>query len=170
MEQKNDKTASKHQDNKHLFLLSELDDYRVASGNPDVRGWTLVDTDRQKLGTINGLIVDVDKEKVRYLDVQPMADTFTEGTRHRLLIPIGIARIDDKNKCVVANELDKDRLQNLPPHQGGAIRRAYEYEIVEKFNSPAVSGKENTDTDDDFYDHRLYNEENFYKRDEERKV
>ena len=77
--------------NKHLFRLGELDDYKVASGNPDVRGWALVDRDNQKLGTVNELIVDVDRKKVRYLDVKPSADTFRGDSEHRLLIPIGVA-------------------------------------------------------------------------------
>ncbi len=156
-------------DNKHLFRLGELDDYKVASGNPDVRGWALVDRNNQKLGTINELIVDVDREKVRYLDVAPSGDTFRGDSEHRLLIPIGVARIDNDDDRIVVNDLDKESLNALPPHRGEAITRDYEYEVVDRFNSRDLNGRDkrevrDRDTTTDFYNsnNHLYNEDSFY--------
>lgn len=167
----NTRSENLRNDNKHLFRLGELDDYKVASDNPDVRGWDLLDRDNQKVGTVNELIVDLDRRKVRYLDVNPGNDTFRGDSEHRLLIPIGVARIDDSNNNVIVNELDRDRLNSFPPHSGGAITRDYENEVVSRFNSTNVDRTETRDDRADFYDNQLYNEENFYnKRDRNRKL
>lgn len=164
----NTRSENLQNDNKHLFRLGELDDYKVASGNPDVRGWALVDRDNQKLGTVNELIVDLDSQKVRYLDVKPEADTFRGEGEHRLLIPIGVARIDDSNNNVIVRELDKDRLNAMPPHRGEAITRDYEREVVSRFNTsepgrPEAERQERVTTDD-FYNNQLYDEEAFYDK------
>jgi photosynthetic reaction center H subunit len=163
---RNDSMNSRN-DNKHLFRLGELNDYKVASGNPDVRGWDVVDRDNQILGTINELIVDVDREKVRYLDVAPSGDTFRGDGEHRLLIPIGAARINDDSNRVMLSELNRERLNSFPPHRGEAITRDYEYEVVDRFNAREDAERERRDTRNttsDFYDNNLYNEESFYNK------
>ncbi len=214
-------------DNKHLFRLGELDDYKVASDDPDVRGWTIVDRNNRELGTISELIVDVDKERVRYLDVTPAAGIYdgsanarfddrrdtrsvdrTDSVRtdtvdrrdtvdrtdavdrsasrtsgsadrredgdHHLLLPIGIARLDEREDKVIMNDLDRDLLNSFPSHRGEVITRDYEYAVVERLNGidrrerDAETDRRNVDKaipenrDRDFYENRFYDEDRFY--------
>ena len=54
-----------------LVPLSELlHNHRIASGDPDVRGWEVVGSDGRKLGRVHDLLVDTGSQRVRYLDVE----------------------------------------------------------------------------------------------------
>lgn len=50
--------------------LRNLRGYRIAEGDPDVRGWEVVGGDGRRIGSVNDLLVDTAEGKVRYLDVQ----------------------------------------------------------------------------------------------------
>lgn len=184
MENRENRNREYKDDNRHLFRLGELDDYKVASGDPDVREWTLLDRDNEKLGTIAELIVDRDREKVRYLDVIPVKGIReTEGDH--LLIPIGAARIEGDHHNVKVDAIDKDALRSFPAYRGESITRDYEYGIVDRFNdlrgtrttgttagttaSPGTATTGTTaatatgaGTASGFYDNDLYNEDQFY--------
>lgn len=144
---------------RHLYRLGELENYKVASDQPDVRGWTVIDKDRQEFGIIEELVVDPVQEKVRYLDVNTSRYRPSEE-EHRLLIPIGLAKIDDRHDQVQIRDVDKNILDSVPAHNGGFVSRAYEQEVADRFNS-----QERTPTAPrtaDFYSSDLYDESRFY--------
>lgn len=145
---------------KHLYRLGELDDYKVASNDPDVRGWTIVDRDNHEFGTINELIVDPDQEKVRYLDVVSKGNR-ASGNEEHLLIPVGVARIDDDDKRVIVKDINSELLNSYPFHRGDEITRDYEHEVVARFNRPDTTRRAGSQ-DSDFYNNEFYDEDRFY--------
>lgn len=50
-----------------LRRLSTATDFRVADGEPDVRGWPLLGEAQSRLGTVTDLVIDTDAEQVRYI-------------------------------------------------------------------------------------------------------
>ena len=132
----------------------------MASDDPDVRGWEIVDRDNERFGTIKELIVDPEKKKVRYLDVEPSSDLSSAGNE-RLLIPIGVAKLDKDHKNVIVNEVDKDALASFPLYSGDVVARDYEIEVVERFNRPGGTTTTTRETGD-FYDTTVYDEDRFY--------
>jgi len=50
--------------------LKDLADFKVASGDPDVRGWNVIGSDGRTIGEVNDLLVDTAALRVRYLDVE----------------------------------------------------------------------------------------------------
>jgi hypothetical protein len=52
-----------------LTPLRRLHDYRIAHGDPDVRGWQVLGADGRPIGEVDDLLVDTDALRVRYLDV-----------------------------------------------------------------------------------------------------
>ena len=50
--------------------LSALDDFEVAEGYPDIRGWHVASADGQEVGKVHDLLIDVDHMRTRYLDVR----------------------------------------------------------------------------------------------------
>lgn len=146
---------------RHLFKLTELDDYKVSGDDPDVRGWSILDRDRNEFGRIEELIVDPEKEKVRYLDVVPNTkESVDEGDLH-MLIPVGAARIvDDENKVIV-DGIERDRLDSYPMHRGDYFSRDIEHRVVESFSTPGGGSLSSTETGD-FYDHVLFDVDRFY--------
>jgi photosynthetic reaction center H subunit len=108
-----------------LRRLSELDDYRVASGAPDPRGWTVSAADGGEVGRVRDLIVDTGAMRVRYLDVELDAAAPGTGERH-VLLPIGRARLDDADDRVLVDSLPAAGVQALPRYDGLAFDRQYE--------------------------------------------
>ena len=53
----------------NLRRLGELDNFEVASDDPDVRGWDVKTRDGREVGEVEELIVDPSARKVRYLEV-----------------------------------------------------------------------------------------------------
>ena len=148
-------------DNRHLYRLNELKDYKVASDDPDVRGWEILDRDNERFGTIRELIVDPEQKRVRYLDVEPSGDLSSRTKDERLLIPIGVARLDKDHNNVVVSEIDKDALVSFPLYKGDTVDRDYEVTVVERFNTTDRTAT-TTREKGDFYNTPLYDEERFY--------
>ena len=55
---------------KHLYYLNELKDYKINSKDPDIRGWTVKDLDNRVIGRVDNLLVNKDFGKVVYIDVE----------------------------------------------------------------------------------------------------
>ena len=144
----------------HLRRLSDLTDYEVADGNPDVRGWTVRGGDGKKFGEVTELIVEEDTLKVRYLDVE--LDTslqINERDRH-ILVPIGVAALDEDADNVFVPSLTLDSVLEYPPYQEFQITREYEEAMLRalKLQLPA-STEESKGT---FYEQPSFSEQHFY--------
>ncbi|MEX2335719.1 MAG: PRC-barrel domain-containing protein [Fulvivirga sp.] len=172
---------------KRLHFLHDLKDYKVASEHPDVRGWKLVDAAHEEIGTVDNLLVDVKKEKVRYLDVAldetiigddyDVLDnpdvkgvhgfTNRKGEDH-LIVPIGLAHLDRDEKCVVVDDVKKSTFQQVPRYNTEVpIGADYEYAVSQALASPQAGMNQHdrpvgTATPDEFYEGDRFDEERFY--------
>lgn len=92
-----------------LARLHELDDYRVAEGEPDVRGWTARMPDGRDVGKVENLIVDVGALEVSYLEIALDPEKLRLAQHRNVLVPIGLVWLDDDREIVrlglVAGEL-----------------------------------------------------------------
>ena len=59
-----------NEDGIRIAPLSALDDFEVAEGYPDIRGWRVASADGQEVGKVHDLLIDVDQMRTRYLDVR----------------------------------------------------------------------------------------------------
>lgn len=85
-----------------LVRLEDLDDYEVASGDPDPRGWDVKSRDGRTVGTVKHLLVDPRALRVRYLEVELDAAMPGASGRRRVHIPVGSARLrDDHDEVIV---------------------------------------------------------------------
>jgi uncharacterized protein (TIGR02271 family) len=141
-----------------LVPLDEADDYKVADGNPDPRGWDVI-ANGTKVGEVDKLIADLSALKVRYLDVE-LDDDFA-GTKDRhVLIPIGAARLDDDNDEVLLQGMTREALIGLPAFAANTpITRDYENSLRERMTGAPIpaprSGR-------DYYDHEHFDENRFF--------
>ena len=84
-----------------LVRLEDLNDYEVASGDPDPRGWDVKARDGRTVGTVKHLLVDPLALRVRYLEVELDALPGADNNR-RVHVPVGSARLrDDVDEVVV---------------------------------------------------------------------
>ena len=49
--------------------LRKLHGYRIAEGDPDVRGWEVLGVDGYRIGEVYDLLVEIDTLRTRYLEV-----------------------------------------------------------------------------------------------------
>ncbi len=110
---------------KNLYYLDELSDYKVASEYCDVRGWDVLDADNRTIGKVDRLLVNKSTERVVYLDVEVDENLIETGHQtyqvpdskgvheflnkdgdNHLIIPIGMANLDEKNKKVISTQID----------------------------------------------------------------
>lgn len=113
-------------DARRLVPLKDLDDYQVAEGEPDIRGWNVYTATGRELGDIHDLLVDPDMGEVVMMDVDLKRDD-----RHTLA-PIKAAWIDRGNHRVVLNTSMFDADDDIP-----ALHRPnepVETESVRRFN------------------------------------
>lgn len=85
-----------------LVSLDE-DDWAVAEGEPDVRGWRVVTADNKKIGEVDDLLADPAAMKVRFITVDLDSEVATGQGEHTIRIPISRARIHETDRTVVVD-------------------------------------------------------------------
>lgn len=94
---------------RHLVPLKDLGKFKVADGEPDIRGWTAFTSTGREIGRIDELLVDTDSNEVVMLDIDLRRDD-----RHTLA-PLRAAWVDHATRRVVvgADELSDADLPTL---------------------------------------------------------
>lgn len=128
---RNEERTGRLGNNPNLHRLKDLDDYKIASDDPDVRGWNVISGDNEKIGKVDELIVDTKRMKVRYLVVD-IVDKFLAdfGDDHYMLIPIGAARLHEKDNDIIVSSITTDNFRNYPPYNSDdRVSRDHEHSI-----------------------------------------
>lgn len=143
----------------HLRRLRDLTSFEVADGNPDVRGWAVRGADGRRFGQVHELIVDIDALKVRYLDVE-LDDSLRINPHDRhILLPIGVAALDEDGDNVFVPSLTAERALDYPPYIEIQITRQYEEAMLRALNLPLPAA-----APADFYNQPGYDDQLFYQR------
>lgn len=136
-----------------LRHLDELDDYKVAEGEPDIRGWEVKSADGRTLGKVADLIVDTGAMKVRYIELEldkdvareaGRADARTElgDDRRHVLVPVGTARLnDDRDEVLLGTQAAQ--VAGIPAYRRGSLNREYETGLFgqDKHETPRAGAK-----------------------------
>jgi uncharacterized protein (TIGR02271 family) len=104
-------------DTSNLAPLSRLDDLKIASGNPDVRGWDVVASDGRKIGKVDDLLVDTNSRQVTYLGVDLDRGLFAslfsgQNQQGHVLIPIEEVDLG-RNGQVMVNSISSSEVNTL---------------------------------------------------------
>jgi len=141
-----------------IIPLDELDDFKVADGDPDVRGWEVLSSDGRKIGSVDNLLVDTAAMKVRYLDVDIDGDLLEDDKDRHILIPIGYARLDEDDDRILVDALDSTRLRQIPAYRHEPLTREYETSLQTHFDNRTTPSREGTD----FYASEGYDDDRFF--------
>ena len=156
-------------DRSRLAPLGEVDDFEVAEGYPDVRGWRVDAADGTEVGKVHELLVDLDAMRTRYLDVRLTSEVAAAPEDRDVLVPIGAA-IVEKDHDVVRIPLSAERVGLLPPYTHGVVTREQEYEVRRHFTfgraaaeGIAASDAASTSRESrDFYDDASFDDRGFF--------
>jgi uncharacterized protein (TIGR02271 family) len=151
--------------------LGQLDDFKVAEGDPDVRGWEVVASDGRTIGEVDELLIDTNAMKVRYLDVEVENGLMAEPDRH-VLVPIGYARLDRSADRVMVDHIASTDLRTMPAYDQSPVTRDYETSVRNSFPGGPAATEIESDTgmaaagshDTDFYGHDSFDDNRFYGR------
>lgn len=166
--------------NKRLFNLDELSDYKVADEYADVRGWNVKDADKRTIGKVDHLLVNKATKRVVYLDVEVdktlieaghktyqesasggVHEFLNEEGENHLIIPIGMAKLDEEHKHVHTNEIDSTTFAKAKRfRKGEPIDFDYELSSVRHYRGDKKIHSSNSV--DDFYNRVEF--ANTYKR------
>lgn len=118
-------------DTSNLAPLSRLDDLKVASGQPDVRGWDVIASDGKKIGKVDDLLVDVNARRVVYLGVDVDRGLFAslfsgQDSPGHVLIPIEEADLGSSR--VMVNSLSSSELNSLQGYDFDSLSSSRGYE------------------------------------------
>jgi photosynthetic reaction center H subunit len=140
-----------------LVPIDKMSDFRVAEGDPDVRGWNVIGSDGTKVGKVDNLLVDREAMKVRYLDVDVDDDLVRTDRDHHILVPIGHARLERDEKRIVVGGIESGDLAALPEYTHEPLTPEYETSIRRRFDQQYQAESES-----DFYNDPLYDDRRFY--------
>jgi len=166
---------------KNLYNLDELSDYKVARDYCDVRGWDVRDDNNRTIGKVDHLLVNKIAERVVYLDVEVDEKLIEEGHNtyqvrvsdgvheflnkdgeNHLIIPIGMAIIDERNKLVTTNQIDSSTFAKAKRFRtGDVIEFGYELVLIRHYKGDDTIHSSNVI--DGFYNREEFN--NFHRRD-----
>jgi photosynthetic reaction center H subunit len=96
--------------------LRNLDDYEIADGYPEVRGWEVRDKTDRAIGRVHDLLVDVEALAVRYLDVELAPKFAASEADRRVLIPMESVDLDGTGDHVLLPGVDVADVRGLVPH------------------------------------------------------
>ncbi|OOQ59502.1 PRC-barrel domain-containing protein [Mucilaginibacter pedocola] len=144
-------------DYSRLQELSESD-FEIADGQPNIQGWDVRDSEKNKIGEVDELLFNPQSRKVRYI-ILHMENNDIGLEDGRIFIPIGVAELDEEQDNVIIPDVTKAQILALPLYERGreidADTEAQIRNVFVKPDAPAMLGT-------DFYDHDHFNETKFY--------
>jgi uncharacterized protein (TIGR02271 family) len=155
-----------NEDINRVAPLSELNDYKVADGDPDIRGWDVTTERGDKVGEVDDLIVDTGAMKVRYIAVD--LDERVAGPDRKVLVPIGAAQLDDHQDRVLVVGISPDQFATLPEYRREAFDRDYESTLLSSYGRDRETAADTTGSDagrsksEDYYASRHFDDTKFF--------
>ena len=87
---------------RRLYPMDELKDYRIASGEPDVRGWEVRTLNGREVGEVEDLLIDPARGEVVMLEVD-----LDRSGRH-VSVPLRSVQLDREHNCIIVDSGDLD--------------------------------------------------------------
>lgn len=142
--------------NDRIVPMDETENFEVAEGDPDVRGWQVIASDGVRVGEVDELLIDLDALRVRYLDV--LLDGGEDGREEsHVLIPVGHARLHERDDRILVDGVGSDALRALPRYAQEPLTHAFEKQVTAPFRLADLRDEgDSRPQDTSFDDDRLY--------------
>jgi hypothetical protein len=145
--------------------------YEMLKGEPDIRGWKVVDSHNVTIGKIKELLFDVVSKKVRYLIFDLDGKPVNLLSRN-VIVPVGLAELDGTENVIYFPDITVGHLASLPEYKKNKVTYQVEKEIRDVFlpqNSVAADKladfeAKNNPEREAFYNNDYYDENRMYKR------
>ena len=136
--------------------------YEIVADEPDIRKWKVTNADGKILGVVDELLVDRPLHKIRYIVLNLHGKPLNLVSR-KVLIPIGIAKLDPVEDVVILPTVTLEHLATLPEHRRGKLTIGTERKIRNVFVPASIPGDYDINAADDaFYEHEEFDDRNLY--------
>ena len=138
-----------------LYKLQDFDpNYKEVFGGEDIKEMSLYTQGEDKIGSVHDALVD-HEGRFRYLVI----DTGPLFLGKKVLLPIGLSRLDYSQKRVYVDGLNKEQVENLPQYdENMTVDYEYEEKVRGAYRAPeAKNVAYNKDTYNYQKDASLYN-------------
>jgi sporulation protein YlmC with PRC-barrel domain len=116
-----------------IVPLSEARDFRLPKDAVDPRGWVVFAADRERLGTVAGMLVDPRELKVRYLDVDVADDLYRLKEDRHVVVPMEAVQLRERGRDAWVGGLSAREVARLPAYTGGPLDPLVATAVAEAF-------------------------------------
>jgi hypothetical protein len=155
-------------DNNRRLQTLRGSDFEMADGQPNIRGWDVLDETGQRIGEVEEIIFDVQSRKVRYI-VLDLEGNLMDLDARNVLIPIGLVELHDEDDNLLLRNISADQLRRLPDYDADVLDDDTETKTRSVFDTSytGVTGVGGTTAAsgewDSFYEHEYYNDRKLYR-------
>lgn len=136
-----------------LVAARDAKDFVITPPQIDVRGWNLMGPSETKLGTVDRIMLDRTEMKPRYLLL-----SLADGGQH-LLLPIGVARLDRKQKFLRLDGITPDVFRAIPRLSSDVVTNEFEQRV---FSTLSADKTDAWKTSTEPYAHAMYDANSFF--------
>ena len=152
--------ATEEKRNEQLQELSNSN-FEIPEYQPDIKTWEIFDVNGDYVGDVKDLIFDRESLKVRYIitDIESWSDP---SENRQVLIPIGLASLQEKDQEVILTEAVSANIRFLPDYEKGHITPAQEVEIREVLTGNLAGSTSDLAYENhpaNFYEHDHFNDQ-----------
>ncbi len=112
-----------------LHRLSESQHYRIAGGEPDIRGWEVRTLTGSHLGEVEDLLIDPHRGEVVMLDVD------LNDSDDRIRMPIRNVQLDRSRRCVIVDSGDISAARDVTTTRDVSETRDVRYGLMRESNA-----------------------------------
>ena len=138
--------------------------FEIKDEQPNITDWKVKNDSDQIVGEVDELIFDPQALKVRYIVIN-LEDNEWGMDARKIMVPIGLAELDDENDHVILPGVTLDQILLLPNYDKDNLNTATEAAIRKAFLETGIINETlSSHHTDDFYSHEHFNQERLYRR------
>lgn len=116
--------------------LKDAREFRLPKDAPNPRGWQVFGADNERVGVVEGLLVDPSQMRVRYLDVDVADDLFLLREDRHVVVPMEYVELRERGQDVWVKGLTAREIALLPAYTGGGLDPLVEQRVEHAFTLP----------------------------------
>jgi sporulation protein YlmC with PRC-barrel domain len=117
-----------------IVPLKDAREFRLPKDAPNPRGWEVFGADNERVGVVEGLLVDPSQMRVAYLDVDVAEDLFLLREDRHVVVPMEFVELRERGKDVWVKGLTAHEIAFLPAYTGGGLDPLVEQRVEHAFN------------------------------------
>lgn len=108
-------------DESRIVPLRDAREFRLPKEAPNPKGWEVFAADNERVGKVEGLLVDPRTMKVRYLDVDLADDLYLLKEDRHVVVPMEAVELRERGADVWIQGRSAKEVAALPAYTGGAL-------------------------------------------------